>query len=122
MLKILQLKTDRDVYIITTSPLEQYSHSKTKIKERGEETNPLGENENAIVVFDDFLGSKNSKYIDQFFMTGRRTKLYIYYLSQIKFEFPKRTIRNKSNKMVLFSQTLKDFENMYRDVGGYGMR
>ena len=34
---------------------------------------------------------------------------------------PKRTIRNNSNKIILFNQTLKDFEHIYGDVAGYPM-
>ena len=34
---------------------------------------------------------------------------------------PKRTIRNNSNKIILFNQTLKDIENIYRDVAGFDM-
>ena len=34
---------------------------------------------------------------------------------------PKRTIRNISNKTILFNQTLKDIEHTYRDVAGYDM-
>ena len=33
----------------------------------------------------------------------------------------KRTIKNNSNKIILFNQTLKDFEHIYRDVAGYDM-
>ena len=34
---------------------------------------------------------------------------------------PKRTIRNNSNKIILFNQTLKDMEHIYRDVAGFDM-
>ena len=34
---------------------------------------------------------------------------------------PIRTIRNNSNKIILFNQTLKDIEHIYRDVAGYNM-
>ena len=34
---------------------------------------------------------------------------------------PKRTIRNNSNRIILFNQTLKDIEHIYRDVAGYDM-
>ena len=34
----------------------------------------------------------------------------------------KRTLRNNSNKNILFNQTLKDFEHIYRDVAGYDMK
>ena len=119
MLKILSRITDRDIYIITKSPPEQYTNSKIKIKEISDEIKPLNEYENGIIVFDDILGSSNSKFIDQFFIRGRHNNLDIYYLSQSYFDLPKRTIRNNSNKIILFNQTLKDIEHIYRDVAGY---
>ena len=119
LLKILSRLPNRDIYIITKSPPQHYSN--TKIKEIREEIKPLNEYENAIIVFDDILGSSYSRYIDQFSMEGRHNNLDIYYLSQSYFESPKRSIRNNSNKIILFNQTLKDIENIYRDVGGYDM-
>ena len=113
--------TNHHVYKITKSPPEQYSNSKIKIKEIIDEIKPLNEYENAIMVFDDLLGSSTRKYIDQFFVRGRHNNLDIYYLSQSYFDLPKRTIRNNGNKIILFNQTVKDIENMYRDVGGYDM-
>ena len=121
MLKILSRMIDRDIYIITKSPPEQYSNSKNKIKEISDEIKPLNEYENGIIVFDDILGSSNSRFIDQFFIRGRHNNLDIYYLSQSYFDLPKRTIRNNSNKIILFSQTLEDIEHVYRDVAGYDM-
>ena len=67
MLKIVSRISDRDIYIITKSPTEQYTNSKIKIKEISDEIKPLNEYENGIIVFDDILGSSNSKFIDQFF-------------------------------------------------------
>ena len=121
MLKILSRMLDRDIYIITKSPPEQYTNSKIKIKEISDEIKPLNEYENGIIVFDDILGSSNSKFIDQFFIRGRHNNLDIYYLSQSYFDLPKRTIRNNSNRIILFNQTLKDIEHIYRDVAGYDM-
>ena len=121
MLKILSRISDRDIYIITKSPPEQYTNSKIKIKEIGDEIKSLNEYENGIIVFDDILGSSNSRFIDQFFIRGRHNNLDIYYLSQSYFDLPKRTIRNNSNKIILFNQTLKDIEHIYRDVAGYDM-
>ena len=120
MLKILSRMSDRDIYIITKSPPEQYTNSKIKIKEISDEFKPLNEYENGIIVFDDVLGSSNSRDIDQYFIRGRHNNLDIYYLSQSYFDLPKRTIRN-SNKIILFNQTLKDIEHIYRDVAGYDM-
>ena len=121
MLKILSRIPDRDIYIITKSPPEQYTNSKIKIKEISDEIRPLNEYENGIIVFDDILGSSNSRFIDQFFIRGRHNNLHIYYLSQSYFDLLKRTIRINSNKIILFNQTLKDIEHIYRDVAGYDM-
>ena len=121
MLKILSRISDRDVYIITKSPPGQYTNSKIKIKEISDKIKPLNEYENGIIVFDDILGSSNSRFIDQFFIRGRHNNLDIYYLSQSYFDLPKRTIRNNSNKIILFNQTLKYIEHIYRDVAGYDM-
>ena len=121
MLKILSRIPDRDFYIITKSPPEQNFNSKIKIKEIGDKIKPLSEYENCVIVFDDIQGSPNSKYIDQYFIRGRHSGLDIHYLSQSYFDLPKRTIRNNSNKIILFNQTLKDIENIYRDVSGYDM-
>ena len=121
MLKILSRISDRDIYIITKSPPEQYTNSKIKNKEINDEIKPLNDYENGIIVFDDILGSSNSRFIDQIFIRGRHNNLDIYYLSQSYFDLPKRTIRNNSSKIILFNQTLKDIEHIYRDVAGYDM-
>ena len=121
MLKILSRMIDRDIHIITKSPPEQYTNSKIEIKEITDEIKPLNEYENGVIVFDDILGLSNSRFIDQFFIRGRHNNLDIYYLSQSYFDLPKRTIRNNSDKIILFNQTLKDIEHIYRDVAGYDM-
>ena len=111
MLKTLSRTPDRDVFVITKSPPEQYTNSKIKIEEISDEIKPLNEYENGLIVFDDTLGSSKSRYIDPFFIRGRHNNLDIYYLSQSYFDLPKRTIRIKSNKINLFNQTLKDIEH-----------
>ena len=121
MLKILSRIPNRDVFIITNTALEQYFNSKMKIEEIGKEIKPLTESENGVIVFYDNLGSSNSRYIDQFFIRRRPNNLDIYYLSQSYFDLPKRPIRNSSNKKILCNQTIKDIEDIYRDVGGNDM-
>ena len=105
MLKILTRIPNRDNYIITKSAPEQYSKSKIEIEEISDEIKPLSEYENAIIVFDDNLGSSNSRLVDQYFIRGRHHDLDIYYLSQSYFDLPKTTIRNNSNKIFLFNRT-----------------
>ena len=99
MLKVLsRIPPDRQIYKTTKSPPEPYSIFKINNKEIGEEIKTINEYENAILGFDDILGSTNSRYIDQFFVGVRHNKLDFYYLSESYFDFPKRTIRNNSNK------------------------
>ena len=102
MLKILSRKpSDRDINIMTKSPLEDYSNSKIKIEERREKIKPLSENENAIQFSEDILGSSKSRYIYQFSIRGRHNNLDIYYVSQSYFDLPKKTTRNNSTKIFL---------------------
>ena len=121
MLKTLSRISDREIFIITKSPPEQYTNYKIKIKEISDEIKPLNEYGNGIIVFDDILGPSNVRFIDQFFIRGRHNNLDFYNLSQPYFDLPKRTIRNNSNKIILFNQTLKDIEHIYRYVAGYDM-
>ena len=72
--------------------------------------------QNCCVIFDDMLDS-NQKLKDPFFTRERHTDLDVYYLSQSNFDLPKRTIRYNSNIIILFQQTLKDVEIIYRDIG-----
>ena len=77
MLKILSRIPNRDIYIITKLPPEQNANSKIKIKEMSDEKEPLSDYENGIIVFDNILGSSNSRDIDQFFIRGRQYLLSI---------------------------------------------
>ena len=76
--------------------------------------------QNCCVVFDDMLNG-NQKLKDPFFTRGRHNDLDVHYLSQSYFDLPKRTIRNNSNMIILFQQTLKDVEQLYRDIAGFDM-
>ena len=98
MLKILSRIPDRNIYEITNSPPERYSNSKIKIEEISDEIKPLSEYENAIINFDDILGSSNSRHVDQFFIKGRHNDINIYYVSQSYSDLPERSIRNNSKK------------------------
>ena len=80
MLKLLSRIPNRDVYINTKSPPEQYSNSKLKTKEITEEIKPLSEYEKTVVVFDDILVSPNSRHVDHFLIRGRHNDINIYYL------------------------------------------
>ena len=90
LLKFLSRIPNRDIYIITKSSREQYSNSKSHSKEICAENKPLNEDEKAIVVSDDILVSRNSKYLDQFFLRGEHKELVICYLSQSYFDLTKK--------------------------------
>ena len=112
---------EQKICVITRSP-EQYN--KIEIEDVSVEED-LGDKsiqdfQNCCVVFDDMLDS-NQKLIDPFFTRGRHNDLDVYYLSQSYFDLPKRTIRNNSNIIILFQQTLKDVEHIYRDIAGFDM-
>ena len=112
MVKILSRTPNPDVYIVTKSSPEHYSNSEIKNKEIGEEIQPLNDYEQAIIVFDDVLGSTTGRYKYQLFIGGKHNNLYICYLSQPYSILPKRTKRNISNNIILLNQTTKDIENI----------
>ena len=112
---------EQKICIITRSP-EQYN--KIEIEDVSVEED-LGDKsiqdfQNCCVVFDDMLDS-NQKLIDPFFTRGRHNDPDVYYLSQSYFDLSKRTIRSNSNIIILFQQTLKDVEHIYRDIAGFDM-
>ena len=118
----------RKIHIITRSP-EQYSNTallafgieieQVKVEEDLEDKS-IQDFQNCCVVFDDMLDTSQN-LIDPFFTRGRHNDLDVYYLSQSYFDLPKRTIRNNSSIIILFQQTLKDVEHIYRDIAGFDM-
>ena len=117
MLKILEKIGDkRPIHIITRSP-DQYPNYKTST-----EIKPINKYKGSIVIFDDMLGAKNSFQIDEFFTRGRHEDLDVYYISQSYFALPRQSIRNNSDRLILFKQTLRDVQSMYYDIGAYDMK
>ena len=112
---------EQQIKIITRSP-EQYENIQLEdvSVEEDLEDRTIQDFQNCCVVFDDMLDS-NQKLLDPFFTRGRHNDLDVYYLSQSYFDLPKRTIRNNSNIIILFQQTLKDVEHIYRDIAGFDM-
>ena len=49
--------------------------------------------ENSHIVFDELLGSKQSRDIDQFFTRSRHNIINVYYITQSWYAIPKNTIR-----------------------------
>ena len=116
MLKVLEkIGNKRPIHIITRSP-NQYPNHKTS-----NEIKPINKYKRSVVIFDDVLGAKNSPQIDEFFTRGRHEDLDVYYLSQNYFALPRQSIRNNSDRLILFKQTLRDVQSMYYDIGAYDM-
>ena len=111
----------RKIHIITRSP-EQYNKLEIEDVSVDEdlEDKSIQDFQNCCVVFDEMLDT-SQKIIDPFFTRGRHNDLDVYYLSQSYFDLPKRTIRNNSNIIILFQQTLKDVQHIYTDIAGFDM-
>ena len=121
-LQLIRLDNPEQKICIITRSLEQYNKIEIEDVSVGEDLGDksIQDFQNCCVVFDDMLDS-NQKLIDPFFTRGRHNDLDVYYLSQSYFDLPKRTIRNNSNIIILFQQTLKDVEHIYRDIAGFDM-
>ena len=101
-------------FIITRSP-EQYIDDMNMEDFRG-----ISENDGSIILFDDMLEYKHNVF-DSFLTRRRHTDLDVYHSSQSFSELPKRTIKNKSNRIFFFIQTLKYFEKIYKGFAGFDM-
>ena len=116
MLQVLEkIGNQRPIHIITRSP-NQYPNYKTS-----NEIKPINKYKGSVVIFDDMLGAKNSSQIDEFFTRGRHENLDVYFISQSYFGLPRQSIRNNSDRLILFKQTLRDVQSMFYDIGAYDM-
>ena len=68
------------------------------------------------------LEARNSSQIDDFFTKSRHENFDVYCISQSCFALLRQSIRNNSDRLKLFKQTLRDVEGMYKDIGGYDMK
>ena len=67
------------------------------------------------------LGSKETKYIDAFFLRGRHQNPDICCKSQPWYELPINTIRNNYSGIMLFPQTKKRYQYDFNDISGLHM-
>ena len=117
MLKVLQkIGNKRPIHIITRSP-NQYPNYKTS-----NEIKSINKYKRSVKIFDDMLGARNCSQKDEFFTRERHENLDVYYISQIYFSLPRQSIRNNSDRLILFKQTLRDVQSMYYDLGAYDMK
>ena len=116
MPKVLaKIVNERLIHIITRSP-NQYPNYKTS-----NEIKPINKYKGSVVIFDDMLGARNSFQLDDFFTGGRHEELDVYYISQSHFALPRQSNRNKTDRLILFKQTLRDVQSMYDDIGAFDM-
>ena len=114
MLKILEkIGNQRPIHIITRSSI-QYPNYKTS-----NEIKPINKYKGSVVIFDDMLGARNSSQIDEIFTRGRHEDLDVQYFSQSYFGLPRQSIRNNSDRLILFKQTLRDVQSIYQDIGAF---
>ena len=73
------------------------------------------------MILDDMLRTGNSSHIDEFLTRGRHEDLDVYYISKGSFALPRQSIRNYSDRLILFTQTLRNVKSMYYDIGAYDM-
>ena len=96
----------RPIHIITRSP-NQYPNYKTSIQIKS-----IKKYKRSVVIFDNMLGARNCSQIDEFFTQGRHRDLDVKNISQRFFALTKQNIRNNSDRLILFKQTLRDVQSM----------
>ena len=67
------------------------------------------------------LLSKQKSNFDLFFTRDRHSNIDIYYISRSYFHLPENTIRQNSNIVVLFKQTLGDIILLFHYIAGLNM-
>ena len=67
------------------------------------------------------LGARNSSQKDEIFTGGRHKDLDVYYISQIFLGLPRQSIRNNSDRILLFTQSLRGVQNINDVIGAYDM-
>ena len=116
MLKVLEKRGNkRPIHIITRSH-KHYPNYKTS-----NEIKAINKYKGSVAISDDMLGARNSSQIAEFFTRGRHEDLDVYYISQSYFASPRQSIRNNSDRLILFKQTLRDFQSIYQDIRAFDM-
>ena len=60
--------------------------------------------------------------MNEFYTRGRHEDSSVFYVSQRYFGLPRQNIRNNSDRLILFKQTIRDVQSMYYDIGTYEMK
>ena len=67
------------------------------------------------------LGAQNSSQRSDFCTRGRHENLNVSYIAQSYFSVPRQTIRNNGDRIIMFKQTLRDFQSIFYDIGACDM-
>ena len=117
MLKVLEkIDNQRPIHIVTRSPNQNPNYKTSN------EIKPINKYKGSVVIFDDMLGARNSSQTDELFTKGRHEDLDVYYISQSYFALPRQSIRNNSDRLILFKQTLRDVQSMFYGIGAFDMK
>ena len=98
------------------------SHNQFPNFESTIEIKSIDEYKRSVVISDDMLEVRNSFQKNEFSTRGRLECLNVFYISQSYFGLPRQSFRNERDRKILFKQTFRDVESMYKVIGGYGMR
>ena len=74
-----------------------------------------------IVIIDDMLWAPNSSPKLDFFTRGRHEYLPVVHINLSYFGLPRQSIRNNSDRQILFKQTVGDVQSIYYGIGSYDM-
>ena len=111
-----KIDNKRTIHIIPRSP-NQNPNFKTNIDNKSRH-----KYKGSVVFFDDMLGARNCSQTDEVFTRKRLENLDVYYISQSYFGLPRQSIRNNSDRLILFKQTLRDVQSMYYEIGAFDMK
>ena len=85
----------------------QYPNYKTS-----NEIKAINKYNGSIVIFDDMMGARNRSQIDEFHARNKHENLSVFYVSRSFFGLSRQSIRNNSDEVMLFKQTLGDVRSM----------
>ena len=80
----------------------------------------LSSEKNNLMVFDDQLLEKQNT-CESYYVRGRYSNVYCFYLAQNYCKLPRKTIRENTNFICLFSQDLKNLNHFFYDHLGSDM-
>ena len=68
------------------------------------------------------MGAGKSSQIDEVFTKGSHEDLDVCYISQSFLGLQRQSIRNNSDRLRLFNQTLRGVQCMYQDIGAFDLK